>query len=323
MARRAVVRALASWPYTCAYLNAHFDRLDDAGKHRYYEHYAKVFWNPGIRLGGGTWKLHFLDRLIELPLRPAHSRHDWDVALSILGHDIEIKTTYRNLLLSDERPEIFFDVGANYGTHSLLFAAAGVPTTSFEPNPHCKPAFDDMAGLNGLRVDWEAVAIGADHGELELVFPPGETWLGSVVGTVAEDIRRGHADFAVERVQMRVLDDYAERARGKRTLIKIDVEGGEAAVLKGATALLRQSRPTIIFESNDRGARVELAALLGEHRYAITRLPRSGKPAAALSESEFRTSIETNFLASPRDAGPAQAAASMEAPHRPRPATAA
>lgn len=305
VAKRAAVRTLASWRHSCSYLNSHFDGLDDAGKNGYYHRYAKIFWNPGIRLGGGTWNLHFLDKLIKLPLRPEQSRHDWDVALSILGHDIEIKTTYRNLLLSDERPEIFFDVGANYGTHSLLFAAAGVPTTSFEPNPHCRPAFDDMANLNGLRVDWEAVAIGADHGELELVFPPGETWLGTVVGSVAHDIRRDHADFLVERVRMRKLDDYAERARGKRTLIKIDVEGGEAAVLKGASALLRQSRPKIIFESNDRGARAELAALLGEHGYAITRLPWPNNQTPALSESDFRSSIETNFLARPHETGSA------------------
>ena len=301
--KRAVVRALASWPPSCSYLNRHFDSLDDAGKVDYYDRYAKIFWNPGRRLGGGTWNLHFLDKVIKLPLRPAHSRHDWDVALSILAHDIEIKTSYRNLLLSDRRPEVFFDVGANYGTHSLLFASAGVSVTSFEPNPFCRGPFNDMAELNGLGVDWEPVAIGEEDGELELVFPPGETWLGSVVGTVSQDIRRNHADFLVERVQMRKLDDYAERARGKRTLIKIDVEGGEASVLKGASTLLRQSQPTIIFESNDRSKRAELAALLVEHGYAITRLPWSGKLAAHLSESEFRSDSGTNFLAKPRKGG--------------------
>ena len=109
----------------------------------------------------------------------------------------------------------------------------------------------------------------------------------------------------IEHERGRTLGWVLQRARGKRTLIKIDVEGGEASVLRGASTLLRQSRPTIIFESNDRGARAELAALLGEHGYAITRLPWPDNQTPALSASDFGSSIETNFLARPREAGSA------------------
>jgi FkbM family methyltransferase len=41
-----------------------------------------------------------------------------------------------------------------------------------------------------------------------------------------------------------------ERWAGERDLLKLDVEGHELAALKGADALLRTSRPTILVELN-------------------------------------------------------------------------
>ena len=39
------------------------------------------------------------------------------------------------------KPKIFFDVGANYGTHSFIFQSQGVKAYSFEPNPNYFPYF--------------------------------------------------------------------------------------------------------------------------------------------------------------------------------------
>lgn len=62
--------------------------------------------------------------------------------------------------------------------------------------------------------------------------------------------------LVTERVEQRKLDAYLLQAMTKKTLVKIDTEGNEIAVLRGATELLRPVRPKIIFESwpgDDRG----------------------------------------------------------------------
>jgi hypothetical protein len=69
---------------------------------------------------------------------------DWGLSLLVAGHDVEIKETYR-YLLEERKPKLFFDIGANYGTHSLIFLTHGVRTISFEPNLGLRPYFDFSA----------------------------------------------------------------------------------------------------------------------------------------------------------------------------------
>jgi hypothetical protein len=49
-------------------------------------------------------------------------------------------------------------------------------------------------------------------------------------------------------VEVRELDDVMKERDFKVSLIKIDVEGGELDVLKGATAILTSDKPILIFE---------------------------------------------------------------------------
>jgi hypothetical protein len=83
----------------------------------------------------GLWRLRFAGTQIVLPLRRESFWLDWGFALGVLGHDAEVKRTYEMLLLSD-RPDLFIDIGANYGTHSMLMAAAGHPGKNGLKNSH-------------------------------------------------------------------------------------------------------------------------------------------------------------------------------------------
>ena len=151
----------------------------------------------------------------------------------VLGHDAEIKQTYEALIRSDQRPVLFIDVGANYGTHSLLFLAAGIPIIAFEPNPECFPQFQEVCGLNHLGGRWEQSALGRETGQIYLVYPETETWLGSTSGEV---ISKFHSSsVAIKRVPIRMLDDYLCEMPIGELLVKLDVEGSEIEVLKGAS----------------------------------------------------------------------------------------
>lgn len=287
------MRILASFAPSRWCLNAYYNSLSIEARSRYHKRYSTIFRGPGP-LPDGTWQVRFLGKPVRLPLRAAHSWTDWANALAILGHDPEVKSAYERLLSSPQRPELFLDVGANFGTHSLLFAAQGVRTIAFEPNAKCRDYATAACALSGLDIQWEAVAIGDRDGEVQLVFPDEETWLGSIAGDVVSKLQSYSGTTISQTVPLRRLDHYAEVVRGKRALMKIDVEGSEDVVLAGAPALLSQSAPTIIFESNDPAKRSGLHALLARHGYVVSDLRY---PGTGLDAAGFASCRATNFLA--------------------------
>ncbi|MFO1157463.1 MAG: FkbM family methyltransferase [Reyranellaceae bacterium] len=278
-------------------VNAFYRSLRDSGKSKYHGRYASMFADSDASLASGHWTIDFLGAPLSLPLRAEQTWLDWDLAVATLGHDLEVKRTYAEILQSAYRPDIFLDVGANYGTHTLLFKSAGIATISFEPNERCAGYFRLACELNGFEARWEPVALGDRHGSIELVFPDRKTWHGSVVAEVVEALKR-EQDVVVRQVPLKKLDDYHADVKGKRVLMKIDVEGAEEGVLMGAAGLLQEVRPMIVFESNQPERRAELHALFARHAYGIEDLPwtrKSERP--ALSADAFSRSPAGNFLA--------------------------
>jgi hypothetical protein len=102
-------------------------------------------------------------------------------------------------------------------------------------------------------------------------------------------------------VPLRPLDDYINHRVGKRLLIKIDVEGLELEVLRGALRILTEIRPDVIFESNDPTSRLQLYDLLMSHNYSVYTLPWRGTDTHSLpiTPEIFLQSKATNFLARP------------------------
>ena len=99
-------------------------------------------------------------------------------------------------------------------------------------------------------------------------------------------------------VPMYPLDAFFEQAVGKRLLMKIDVEGFELDVLRGAARILSDIRPRVIFESNDRTIRPDLYALLSRYKYGVYDLPNTHREPLGLDD--FIERQATNFLANPK-----------------------
>lgn len=299
--KHSIVRSLAVSAGPRAVLNLYYNLLSDEAKYRFQGRYAKMFRaHDSVALASGDWLVHFLDRDIRLPIRPSWSWLDWDVALSITGHDIEVKQTYAALINSPERPTLFLDVGANYGTHSVLFLSAGVPTIAFEPNRECFAYFQAVCQMNGLKGRWEQVAVGNKAGHIKLFYPTTETYLGSVSADVVSHMASSHK-LLVEQVPIKRLDDYVLNCAQGETLIKIDVEGYENEVIQGASRLLKNYRPKIIFESIDAKARKQSYQLLADSGYRIYSLPwHPSATVAHLRIGDFVISEASNFIAIPR-----------------------
>jgi FkbM family methyltransferase len=297
--KRSIVKSIAAKDGPRTLLNHYYGCLSDDAKSRFHARYAKIFREENAELVAGEWSIHFIDRRIRLPLRPMWSWLDWDNAISILGHDVEIKQTYAALITSDERPNLFIDIGANYGMHSMLFLSAAIPVIAFEPNPTCFSHFETICELNGYSGRWEQVAIGNMTGEVELVYPEKSTWLGSAASNVIAIVKESN-DVISQKVPLRRLDDYITNIPREKVLIKIDVEGSESDVIQGAPQLLRECRPKLIFESNNLKMRSELFRQFERFQYSVQALPwRPSVAQRLLGADEFIASAGTNFIAIP------------------------
>jgi hypothetical protein len=129
-AAQRAMRVLAANPATRAFVNRGYRWLSDAQLAYCHALFAHIFEHSERQGAPGTWPITFLGRRILLPLRKETFWLDWGLSLATLGHDSDVKQTYRTLLQSLRRPDLFIDVGANYGTHSVLFLGSGVETIS-------------------------------------------------------------------------------------------------------------------------------------------------------------------------------------------------
>src|SRR5207245_2734511 len=97
------------------------------------------------------------------------------------------------------------------------------------------------------------------------------------------------------------LDDYAAtNALGRVAAIKVDVEGSEDVVLRGAASLLQRDRPAVICECLRETRTVEVEALLKALGYATFRIEANGL-ARCETLLPDPTGAPTNYLFVPAD----------------------
>ena len=147
-----------------------------------------------------------------------------------------------------ERPTLV-DVGAYHGKFSTQFLnltpAIFDQAILFEPNPE---NFDHLQRTLGAeaRIRLERKGCDATGGKREF-FCHGETFTGSLLPYAD----RAPADATASRpVELVTLDEYM-MAAGKPQrlgLLKIDTQGNDLRVLRGAEQTLRKSRPWVISE---------------------------------------------------------------------------
>lgn len=161
----------------------------------------------------------------------------------------------------------FVDVGANIGLMSI-FAARRVglngKVTAFEPHPNTREILIKNIALNGLErtVQVMPYALGAQRGTAQLYDDPSKN-------RGAASLMKTGSTAVVHEVQTMSLDNFLKKPRFVNfplpSLIKIDVEGLELDVLKGAMSLLGStSPPALIIESSanrDHSEATDTAAL--------------------------------------------------------------
>lgn len=156
----------------------------------------------------------------------------------------------RRACIAATRPgDVFYDVGANAGTISneVGLARPGATIKAFEPQVQLAELVAVSAALNHLtNIEVFPVAVGDHSGSVRL-FKPAHALHASIkaVGTESSiDCPLISLDDALDAGLLPVPN-----------VIKIDVEGGELGVLRGARKLLAQHKPIVLFEVNDNSQR--------------------------------------------------------------------
>jgi len=145
---------------------------------------------------------------------------------------------------------VLYDIGANAGFFSLLGARTvgeSGRVYAFEPVPANAGAILRNAALNRFgMIEVIEAAVAAEPGRAELVLDehPGGAALASA-GSVVTPAGR----IEVELVSIDALVESG--AIRPPTLVKIDVEGAEDAVLDGLVRTVEAHRPAIIIELDD------------------------------------------------------------------------
>lgn len=174
--------------------------------------------------------------------------------------------------------QVFYDIGANIGIYSL-WAAVLVGETgqvyAFEPAERTSAWLAALIAQNELaNVEVVRSAVGDRVGELQLHTVPGASGLSSVV----PGLRVSAGGGPVHTVSSMTTDAFATDHRPP-SLIKIDVEGYEAEVVRGMSRLLDDIRPVVVFEAPEFGGGSGTAAVVADlvsHGYSVSSLTRRG-----------------------------------------------
>ncbi len=196
----------------------------------------------------------FMGRRIELWAHPDPDHLGRMIRGNRTFYELDVLMKCRELYLPGSA---IIDVGANIGNHAVFFGAIlDAPVYAFEPH---RPNYDLLEmnilanGLEG-RVIPACCAIGDSDGT-------GSLHPGPVTNFGTTKVTLGAGEVPVRR-----LDSVAiGRPVG---LLKVDVEGAEAAVLRGAAGLIRAWLPDVIVEAGDPQAFGAVAEILLDFGYA-------------------------------------------------------
>lgn len=160
---------------------------------------------------------------------------------------------YESEVLESIRPllgngAVLWDIGANFGLHAITakFLHPGTAVVAFEPNPAMASEILANSRRNGLELRISPLALSDSAGAATFhVNDQGNSGMSTL-----HPWSEGHYDRQIT-VECARADAVVESSRFEApTVVKLDVEGAEAAVLKGFGDLLRRPQlRAIVFEA--------------------------------------------------------------------------
>jgi len=234
--------------------------------------------------------------------------------INLMGFDTAIgKTTepwiYHILLeLHQSRKlDAFIDIGVNTGQTLIKIKSIDdkIPYYGFEPNPNCVYYLQYLQEQNDLQnVTFSCFALGNVQGTTEMHFLGDEDTRATILKTETTPTDLIHHRLVAVTTLDQVNPDIPV---GKTVVLKIDVEGFELEVIKGALHFISKHRPIILFEvlphngsQNCKSRAIELFQTIEKQRYQLFRINRNGGREEMKSEFDNINNFdETDYISLP------------------------
>lgn len=170
---------------------------------------------------------------------------------AVKGRFRDQKREIRALVSALAPTDVAVDVGCNKGSY-LYWLSRAVPrgrVIAFEPQPLLAAYLKKVTAATGLgNVRVEASGVSDKPGRLTL-YIPGQS--DSPAASFEQVVAKSEQCRAVD-VPVVTLDEYFAGLEGRIGAIKIDVEGHELAVLRGAAGVLSRYKPVVVLECEAR-----------------------------------------------------------------------
>ena len=146
--------------------------------------------------------------------------------------------------------DVFVDIGAHIGYHAvvgaMLVGSQGRVFAFEADSGNFGRLQDHLAPFPWCTAINKAVWSCGGAGVFERSSQPGESGWGTL--TMVRDLKCGD-HVAIDTIS---LDDWlSENKLGSISAMKVDAEGSEVSIFRGAVEFLKRMRPTVIFEAND------------------------------------------------------------------------
>ncbi|MCP4219649.1 MAG: FkbM family methyltransferase [bacterium] len=204
-----------------------------------------------------------LKHLIKRSLIVGSPSFYWRLRYAVLGYpEPELKLIDR--FCSKDLCAI--DVGGNYGMYTFFVSRRFSICHTFEPQPYFESIY--KRGFKGHNVVWRQVALSDTIGTTIMQVPVCDRGYSTIDTRNRLEGKVDESDgIDLLEVETNRLDAYNIQSVG---FIKVDVEGHEQEVLKGAVETIASSKPVILVEIEERhreGSVNGVVSLLAELGY--------------------------------------------------------
>jgi FkbM family methyltransferase len=143
------------------------------------------------------------------------------------------------------RDDVVIDVGANVGLYTRLMATLAKHVYAFEPNPDIFPRLQASAGAANVTLLPVAVSEKVGEATFYLDKRPGLSGAASSLVRLADLAEQGVTEPV--RVSTTTIDRLCADGPLRPRLIKVDAQGHEPVLFRGAEETIRRCRPYLVF----------------------------------------------------------------------------